>query len=317
MAINLNQLRVFQAVCEAGSITAAARSLRISQPAASKQLAELETSLGVPLVDRLPRGIRATAVGTVLSRHARRLFQEEKDAERALANLLGLERGRLAVGASTTIGNYLVPQLFGTLHKKHPNVTLELEIGNTAQIQQQLLEGRLDVGLTEGRVGADALEIAVFAHDEMVLIVAPNHPLLSSRERGAGVSNRQLERLPFVVRERGSGTRDVVEDALRRRGLSLKPVMSLGSTEAVKNAVANGLGAAIVSRLTVELELSSGRLAALPVGDLSIQRALHLLTLEGKQQSPACREFLRVLHERHPPPASDRGSQGTSSTPRV
>jgi molybdate transport repressor ModE-like protein len=302
VALNLNQLRVFRAILEASSITEAARALRISQPAAFKQLAELEASLGVTLVERRSRGVRLTAAGEVLSRHTWRLFQEEEAAERALRALVGLELGQLAVGASTTIGNYIVPGLFGELHRAHPNVTLELEIGNTARIQEQLIAGRVDLGLTEGLPPDDtpeleALKVEVFAHDEMVLIVGPLHPLAERSE--AGIDVRELERVPFIVRERGSGTRDVVEDALARQELAIVPVMSLGSTEAVKNAVAEGLGAAFVSRRTVELELSSGRLRVLSPRGFHLRRALSLLTLEGKPPSPAAREFLRLLRQRH------------------
>jgi DNA-binding transcriptional LysR family regulator len=232
-----------------------------------------------------------------LGRHARRLFQEEQAAELALQAFLGLERGHLAIGASTTIGNYIVPALFGELHGAHPRVSLELEIGNAARIQEQLLDGKLDLGLSEGLVASEGLRIEVFTHDEMVLIVAPSHPLASAGPALLGLT--QLQSLPLIVRERGSGTREVVEDALARRGIQLSPAMSLGSTEAIKNAVAAGLGAAFVSRLTIELELSSGRLTTLALEDATIRRALRLLTLEGKPPSPAAREFLRLLRRRY------------------
>jgi DNA-binding transcriptional LysR family regulator len=133
----------------------------------------------------------------------------------------------------------------------------------------------------------------------MVLIAAPSYPLVELAGPG-GVAAQALEGVPFLVRERGSGTREVVEAALERRGLRVAPVMTLGSTEAIKNAVAQGLGVALVSSLTIELELSSGRLTAIPLADLSIRRALHLLTLEGKPPSPAAAEFLRLLRARHP-----------------
>lgn len=302
MALNLNQLRVFRALLESSSITQAARALSISQPAASKQLAELEASVGVALVERRARGVRLTAAGEVLSRHARRLFQEEEAAERALKALLGLELGELAVGASTTNGNYIVPGLFVELHRSHPKVSLELEIANTARIRQRLIEGRLDLGLTEGLLETDSpeldrLSVEVFTHDEMVLILSPAHPLAAQR---GPLPLRELTRLPFIVRERGSGTREVVEDALARRRLAIRPVMSLGSTEAVKNAVMAGLGAAFVSSLTVALELSSGRLRALALEDFQLLRALSLLALEGKPPSPLSAEFLRLLRERYP-----------------
>ncbi|MEN9580721.1 MAG: hypothetical protein RJA70_3730, partial [Pseudomonadota bacterium] len=144
--LNLNQVRVFKAVCDELNITAAARLLRISQPAVSKQLAELEQALGTPLVDRLPRGVRLTSAGELLESHARRIFQAEADAEASLHSHLGLQRGRLSVGASTTVGSYLVPGVFGDFHKQHPEVALELEIDNTQTIQEALRAGALDVG---------------------------------------------------------------------------------------------------------------------------------------------------------------------------
>ncbi|HWO08805.1 MAG TPA: LysR family transcriptional regulator [Polyangiaceae bacterium] len=297
--LNLNHLRVFRSVLETNSITDAARQLHISQPAASKQLAELEAHVGVTLLERLPRGVRLTAAGEVLSRHARRLFQEEEAAEAALKALLGLELGQVSLAASTTIGSYIVPAVFGELHAAHPRVRLQLEIGNATRVEELVLDGQLDLGLSEGVPVSESLRVEVFTHDTMVLIAAPSYPLVELAGPG-GVAAQALEGVPFLVRERGSGTREVVEAALERRGLRVAPVMTLGSTEAIKNAVAQGLGVALVSSLTIELELSSGRLTAIPLADLSIRRALHLLTLEGKPPSPAAAEFLRLLRARHP-----------------
>ena len=249
------------------------------------------------LVERLSRGVRLTAAGEVLGRHARRLFQEEEAAEAALEALLGLELGHLAIAASTTIGSYILPSVFGVLHAAHPNVRLQLEIGNAAHVESLVLEGQLDLGLSEGRVSSEPLHAEVFAHDEMVLIVAPGHPLA----REAEIDIEQLRGQPFIVRERGSGTREVVEEALERHGLPVTPAMSLGSTEAVKRAVALGLGVALVSSLTLEHELENGRLRVVPIADFSLRRPLHLVTLEGKPPSPAAAEFLRLLRERHAP----------------
>jgi DNA-binding transcriptional LysR family regulator len=297
--LNLNHLRVFRAVCETNSVTHAARRLHISQPAASKQLAELEGHLGVALVERLPRGVRLTAAGEVLGRHARRLFQEEEAAEAALEAVLGLELGHLSVAASTTIGSYIVPAVFGALHSAHSNVKLQLEIGNAARVEELVLEGQLDLGLSEGLVASDSLHVEVFTHDEMVLIVSPSHPFVRDAAHGP-LPAALLGGQSFIVRERGSGTREVVEDALQRHGIPVAPVMSLGSTEAIKNAVAIGLGVALVSSLTLELELQIGRLCVIPLADLHIRRALHLVTLEGKPPSPAAAEFLRLLRLRYP-----------------
>lgn len=293
--LNLNHLRVFTAIAHEGGITAAARRLRVSQPAVSKQLADFERDLDLVLFDRLPRGVRLTPAGELLLGHADRLFAAEVAAETELSRLRGLERGRLSIGASTTIGGYLVPTVFGDFHGLHPNVDLELEIANTAAIQDAVLEGRIDLGLTEGFVSSDALRVETVHHDEIILITRPDHPLQTRRF----ITADTLRELPLICREQGSGTRDVIEAALGRIGIdSLEPVMTMGSTEAAKHAVAGGLGVSFVPRLTVELELQTGRLATLPVRGLKIERGLHLVTLPGKSSSPAAAAFIELLRHR-------------------
>jgi molybdate transport repressor ModE-like protein len=306
--LNLNHLRVFRSICETHSITEAARQLHISQPAASKQLAELESHLGLALVERRARGARLTAAGEVLARHARRLFQEEAAAETALQALLGLELGQLSLAASTTIGSYIVPSLFGELQAAHPKVRLALQIVNAARVEELVLEGQLDLGLSEGPVLSENLEVEVFARDEIVLIAAPDHPLVVDSERGP-ISAQALAGHSFLLREPGSGTREVVQDALARANLRVNVAMTLGSTEAIKNAAAGGLGIAFVSGLTLALERASGRLAVIELADLRIRRALHLLTLEGKIPSPAALEFLRLLRQRYPRAAGADSSE--------
>ncbi len=293
MDMNLHHLRAFVAVASEGNITRAARGLRTSQPAVSKQLAELEGQLGTELFDRLARGVRLTEAGELLLRHAQRILAAERAAETEIGELSGLQRGRLSIGASTTIGSYLVPTAYGAFNRAHPKVRLELEIANTAAIQAMVLDDRIDLGLTEGFVSEGQLDVEVIHRDEMVAIVAPGHPLTKKRK----VSAREFAQLPFISRERGSGTRDVIEAAFAKRDLTLEPVMALGSTEAVKNAVAAGLGVAIVSRLTLDLELAAGRLALVDLPDLDIHRALHLVRLKGKGESPAVEAFMRLLRE--------------------
>ncbi|HKP59535.1 MAG TPA: LysR family transcriptional regulator [Polyangiales bacterium] len=301
--MNLNHLRVFASVAEHGSLTRAARALQVSQPAISKQLGDLEQDVGALLVDRLPRGVRLTAAGEVLFAHAQRILQAERAAQTELRELAQLEAGRLSIGASTTIGSYYVPSLFGELHRVHPRVQLELRIANTEAIQEAVLANRLDLGLTEGFVASDALSVERLAVDELIAIAAPSHPLL----KRAPLPARALERLPLLMREPGSGSRAVVEAALLDRGLHVIPIMSLGSTEALKNAVLHELGVAIVSRLTVEYELRTGRLAELAFSDLRIQRDLHLVTLRGKRSSPAAHAFIDLLRRRQLDDPTQRG----------
>jgi DNA-binding transcriptional LysR family regulator len=292
--VNLNHLRVFASVAEHGSLTRAARELSVSQPAISKQLSDLEEDLGTQLMDRLPRGVRLTEAGEVLLTHAQRILQAERAAQQDLRDLRGLGRGKLSVGASTTVGSYLVPSLMGELHRQHPGVQLDLTIANTAAVQSTVLENSCDVGLIEGFVSSDLLAVETLIADDMVGIAAPSHPAL----RHAPLRAAALRELPMLMREQGSGSREVVEAALRKRGLAVAPVMSLGSTEAIKNAVIHGLGIAIVSRLTVEHELQTKRLVELTFSDLQIRRDLYLVALKGKRHSPAASAFIALTRRK-------------------
>jgi DNA-binding transcriptional LysR family regulator len=289
--MNLNHLRVFHAVAESASLTAAARVLRVSQPAVSKQLGDLEEALGVRLVDRLPRGVRLTEAGRTLAEHATRIFGIEQLAQAELAAQLGLERGTLAIGASTTIGSYLVPRVFGELHREHPALRLEMQIGNTAQVHELVRRHEIELGLTEGLVAEPDLSTRVFEHDDMVAIASPGDPVVARGRLTSG----DLAHAPFIMRERGSGTREVIEAAFARKRLTIDPIMTLGSTEAVKNAVAAGLGIAIVSRHAVERELKVGALVPIALADLEIRRELHLVELRGVTRSPVASRFVDLL----------------------
>ena len=294
--MNRNHLALFHAVAQAGSISRGAAAARVSQPAVSKQIAELEEALGVRLLDRLPRGCRLTEAGKILADYAHRWRSLEQDATRAIEEYRGLKRGRLAVGASLTIGGYLLPEVLAEFHRHFPDIELQVETSNTQHIQQALLDGAIELGLTEGPLESEELESTVFFQDELVAIAPAGHPLL---KRGR-VAVREICREPFLLREEGSGTRAVLERALRRKGLKIKPLLSLASPEAIKNAVAAGMGLAIVSRLIVALEVQAGSLGIIPLKDLTIQRPLHLQRIRGRSQSPALVKFLEVLKARTP-----------------
>ena len=296
--MNRNHLALFHAVARAGGISRGAALARVSQPAVSKQIKELEEALGIPLLQRLSRGSRLTDGGRLLAEYAQRLAVLEQEAERAVEEFRGLKRGRLAVGASTTIGAYLLPQAVGEFHRQHPGLELQLEIANTQAVQRHLLAGTVELGFTEGLMEAEHLDSKIFAEDELVVIAPPNHPLLKQK----CVKARDICREPFVVREQGSGTRAVVEQALRKRGLAFLPILSLAGTEAVKHAVIAGIGLAIVSRLGIRCELQAGSLAVVSVADLKIQRPLHLQTLQGHTPGPAAGGFLEILASQKPSP---------------
>jgi len=291
MPLNLHHLRVFAAVAEQGGFSRAAATLHLSQPAVSKAVRELERQVGITLIDRSARTPRLTEGGEALYARARELFGVERVAEDELRGIRGLERGTLRVGASTTIATYLLPAILGRFHAAHPQVALRVASANTRSIARRLLEGRLDIALVEGPVRHARLEPRAWRDDELVVIAPPMHPLARKRRVRAAA----LAAEPFIVRERGSGTRTVVERALAARGLAPRQAMQLGSTEVIKQAVAAGLGLAIVSRAAAADQLALGRIALVRVVDLTIERTFLQLRLRGRGTSAAASAFERML----------------------
>jgi DNA-binding transcriptional LysR family regulator len=292
--MNLNHLAIFHAVAQTGSMTLGAERLDISQPAVSKQVQELESALGVHLFDRIGRRVYLSQAGETLADYARRLFALADEAETAMAEVGAAGRGRLTIGASTTIGTYLLPCVVAEFWRRHPGVELLVQVENTEQVHRRLLGHELDVGLTEGAPGEEGLETEVFHRDELVIIAAKRHRLA----RQARVPLVALREEPFILREPGSGTRAVEEQALARLKFPARAAMALGSTEAIKRVVAGGVGLAVVPRLAVAAECDAGTLAVLQVAGLRIERPLHLVRRQGRRDGPALRAFCEVLKER-------------------
>ncbi|WP_044232334.1 LysR family transcriptional regulator [Chloroflexus sp. Y-396-1] len=290
MTLNLHLLRIYVAVLEQGSFTRAAEVLTMSQSAVSRAVQELERQLGTILLERRPRGVTPTIAGAILGEHARRIFTHERLAIEALNELRGLQRGRLAIGASSTIGIYLLPPLLGHYHRRYPGIELFLDIGNTQQVMEHLLTYRIDVAYVEGPVAPDEhLDIMPWRSDELVVIASPDHPLA----RRVTISCTDLQDAPFVFREPGSGTREVMEQALASRGITVRPIMELGSTEAIKQAVSAGLGLSMVSRVTIQSELIAGRLRVLNIPDLTVQRQLSRVRLNDRPLSQALEAWFK------------------------
>ena len=291
MSLNLQALRVFAAVVEHAGFSRAAAALHLSQPAVSKAVAGLERDVGMPLLERGARGVRLTDAGAMLHERARELFAVERGAEEELRALRGLDAGALRIGASTTVASYLLPPLLGAFHAHFPGVALRVTSANTRAVARLLLVRRLDVALVEGPVSHARIEVVPWREDALVVIAPPEHPLATRPV----VAPEALATEPFILRERGSGTRTVAEAALRARGLAPPVALTLGSTEAIKQAVRAGLGLAVVSRAAVADQLATGTLAALRVRDWDVRRALTLLRLRGRVPGAAARRFEEAL----------------------
>lgn len=291
MALNLHHLRIFASVAEQGGFSRAAAVLRLSQPAVSKSVRELEREVGAPLFERGGRTPRLTEPGALLFARARELFAVERSAEEELRVLRGLQGGVLRIGASTTVITYLLPAYLARFRAAYPDVVLRVASANTRNIARALLERRLDVALVEGPVTDERIEVVPWRDDELVVICHPDHPLAARRR----IQLSDLVSEPFIVRERGSGTREVAEQALAFHGVHLTVAMQLASTEAIKQAVAAGLGLAIVSRSAIDDQLALGRVAVLPLRGVSLQRALTELRLIGRPPTAAASAFRTML----------------------
>jgi DNA-binding transcriptional LysR family regulator len=287
----LYHLRTFHLVASERSFTRAARRLHLSQPAVSGHIRALERRLGARLFQVRHRRVFLTDAGEALFAYTERVFHLLHEAERAVAATQGLRRGRLHLGASTTIGHYLLPPVLARFAAEHPAVQVEVAIGTTAEIVARVRADELPCGLVEAAVGHADLVARPFATDDMVLIVPPDHPWA---QRPA-LPLAALRDTAILRREAGSGTQAFVDQALARAGVLLATAMVLGSTEALKQAVLAGGGVAWVPRMTVWRELRAGELVAVPVPELDLRRPLWALHPRGAAPSALAEALLDRL----------------------
>jgi len=259
--MTLEQLRIFAAVAERLHFTQASQALGLTQSAVSAAVAALEQQTGVRLFHRVGRRVELTPEGQVLLEEARQVLRAARHAEEALAEFSGLTRGRLAVMGSQTTAAYWLPPLLHRFRDRYPGITVDLSIGNTAQVAEAVLAGQVELGFVEGAVDHPSLALRPVAADRLVLVVGGEHVWAADRALDA----EEFQRLPWVLRERGSGTRAAAEALLASRGLSVTDVtvgLELPGNEAVLSAVAAGAGASVLSMLVVSTALKAGLLKA-------------------------------------------------------
>jgi LysR family transcriptional regulator, low CO2-responsive transcriptional regulator len=290
-ALTLQQLRTFRAVADHLSFSAAAVELGISQPSVSYQVKELETVLGLALLDRLGKRVRLTEAGEILYGYARRTLSLLDEAVVTFEQMRGLRRGRLRVGATTTVGIYVIPLALGAFKKSHPGLQVSLDISGRNTMQDRVLKGKVDVAILSPPVDDADLVAEPFMDDELVMVVPAGHPL-GSRE---GLTLRDFKGEPFLMREAGSGTRLAVEQAAQKAGVTLQTAMELGSNGAIKHAVEAGLGVAVLSRHAIELERRDGGLVVVDVAGFPILRAWSIVHVRRQRLPAAVEEFMHFL----------------------
>jgi DNA-binding transcriptional LysR family regulator len=275
--VNLSQIRAFVMVVDHGSFSAAAREMGVSQPAVTMQVQALEADLGVTLLDRAYRRIGLTEAGEALMPRARAVLAELESAREDLERIADTVTGRLALVASTTPGQYLLPRLLGSFLAGNPEVAVSLAVADTAQVVEAVAAGEADLGMTGAVVKGARVDFEALGADGIAMICPPAHRFAGAKR----VSLAEAVAEPFIMREEGSGTRQVAEEALREAGVEpeeLHVVTELGTSEAIVSAVEGGMGLAMVSTWVACKALELGTVATVPVAEFPVSRPLYVVT---------------------------------------
>jgi len=294
MDFDLRQLEAFIQIVDQGGFSAASRSMHLSQAAVSERIANLESGIGMRLLDRRPREVRMTAAGKHLYERANQLLEHRRSIYLELEELAGVVRGSLLIGASNIPGEYVLPQLLADFYETYPQVQLNISINNSDSIIEQVRHGDLDLGVVGAEPADERLLCEWLWEDELLLVVPAGHRLANKKR----IKAEELVNEAFVSREPGSGTRQLMEARYAEQGLDAPVInIAVGSTTAVKEAVRSGLGISIISARAVQSEIKSGDLIAVDIQGMHFDRQFLLVTDPGKTASPLCTRFTQYLKQ--------------------
>ncbi|MDH6672739.1 DNA-binding transcriptional LysR family regulator [Paenibacillus sp. LBL] len=296
--MNFHQLHIFYTVAERGSFSAAAQALHMSQPAVTMQVQALEEYFGTKLLNRSTKRMELSEAGMTLLPFARRSLELSQETDAAMAAFSNKLQGRLQLGASLTIGEYVLPRLLGPFGREYPDISIMLKVMNTTQILEEIVSHQLNFGLIEAPVEHPDMVLDAVMEDELKLIVPSGHPLAAREDK---IYLEEVLAYPFVLREKGSGTRQVMEDVLLERGFdpgSIQTVMELGSTGAVKSAVEEDLGITMLSISTVKHETALGLVKMIDIADASFKRNFYSIQLRSALLPMSAITFLSYLRGR-------------------
>jgi len=291
--VTFRQLRLLEAVARHSSFTRASEELHLTQPAVSTQIKQLEEEIGMPLFEQMGKKIFLTEAGKEVYAFSRTIAQQFRDIESVIDDMKGVKRGTLSLTVTST-GKYFAPYLLAAFLKRHPGTQVHLEVTNREEVVQQLQNNTPDMAIMGTPPENIELQSQAFMQNPLVIIAPPDHPLVGA----ARVPLSRLIEENFILRERGSGTRNAVERFFQQRGVKLNTSMEMGRNEAIKHAVMAGLGLGIVSLHTLEFELALGRVSILSVEGFPIMKEWYMVHRSGKRMSPIAHAFHEfVLNE--------------------
>ncbi len=291
MKYSLRQLEIFVAISRTASVSRAAKDLSLSQSATSTSLSEFEKQFDLQLFDRVGKSLRINETGQQLLPRAVELLDRAKEIEDLLHGHVGF--GHMKIGATLTVGNYLATILVARFLQQHPESRIQLQVHNTSTIVQQIANHELDLGLIEGDCHHPDIEVQPWIADELVVFSAPNHPFASFSK----LKMEQLLQEPWILREKGSGTRETFDRAFHNHHAKLNIRLELEHTEAIKRAVESGLGIGCISRLALKDAFRRGSLVPLATPNLDLGRYFYFLWHKQKYQTTGMREFLNVCRQ--------------------
>ncbi len=294
--MNLKKLELFVAIATSGSFSKGAEAACITQSTASQHMAALEDSCGVRLLDRTSRGVMTTEAGKIMLVHARRVIKALKETEQAILQFRQAEGVELSVGGSTIPGTYLLPRAISALRASDPGISVKVEIGDSREILASLMEEHIEIGIIGTAADDTQCAVEALGHDMILLVACKGHPWCGR----ATVPLEELLKEPLVMREKGSGTNEVVEAALKQHGIKhndLRICTTISSSEAIKQAVLAECGVAFISEMAVRGELKNGELVSINLSGLNITRSFSLVHRKGRALSPAAAAFSQVLRQ--------------------
>lgn len=291
--ISLRQIRIFDAVARYKSHTRAAEKLHMTQPAVSMQMKQLEENLGISLFERQGKSLALSSPGYELREYSKNIIHSYNNMIDFAEKIKGCHTGHLTISVAST-ANHFATRILSAFSKKYPDVTISLDVTNRLNIIQQLENYEPDLVIMGEPPKGLRLSSERFMSNPLVIIAPPNHPLINSKKT---LSVQDLKDEKFVVREKGSGTREAIERHFNEAGITCATQLEMSSNEAIKHAVSAGFGLGIVSLHTIELELKNKHLVTLNIEGFPLLRFWHLVTREGKAMSPVAEAFREILLE--------------------